>query len=424
MQFFIPLFDSPQYLLQGNPQVNQSITELTVTSISDAGLSYELACEWLYEQRHSENNYKAYRSELTTFLLWCFYVEKISPAEVTRKSMGRYIDFCQRPPEALINYYNVAQFKQDKASGERFINNKWKPFRGKKDNNQALPYQLSDNALKTKIAILSAFYGYLLAEEYCERNPAQMWLCHSRFAHSSKYQLSNEDINQLAFTPLQWSYILESTTELARSNPQKHQRSLFLLKLMYACYLRVSEVAARPGYSPMMSQFQLDQTTGSWRFNIPASKGGKARAVTVSDQLLEALKEYRIALAMAPLPGPFEQSPLFVRHRAAGRGRDVGVLNANLGIRQLREDIHYLLEQGALLAQADGFNDDAEHIRSLTCHNIRHTGITHDINIYGRPLSHVQADAGHQSIDTTSGYLHTSFEERQQSAKRKQFDVL
>ncbi len=41
-------------------------------------------------------------------------------------------------------------------------------------------------------------------------------------------------------------------------------------------------------------------------------------------------------------------------------------------------------------------------MRNLTPHSIRHTGITHDINLNGRPLSHVQADAGHDSIDTTS----------------------
>lgn len=57
-------------------------------------------------------------------------------------------------------------------------------------------------------------------------------------------------------------------------------------------------------------------------------------------------------------------------------------------------------------------------------HAIRHTGITHDINLHGRPLSHVQADAGHDSIDTTSKYLHTSNSERHESAQQKPLDRL
>ena len=42
----------------------------------------------------------------------------------------------------------------------------------------------------------------------------------------------------------------------------------------------------------------------------------------------------------------------------------------------------------------------------------------------GGPLSHVQADAGHDSIDTTSKYLHTSNSERHESAQQKPLDRL
>ncbi|MFE8730961.1 site-specific integrase, partial [Aeromonas hydrophila] len=45
-------------------------------------------------------------------------------------------------------------------------------------------------------------------------------------------------------------------------------------------------------------------------------------------------------------------------------------------------------------------------------------------NLNGRPLSHVQADAGHDSIDTTSKYLHTSQSERHESAQQKPLDRL
>ena len=144
----------------------------------------------------------------------------------------------------------------------------------------------------------------------------------------------------------------------------------------------------------------------------------------MSKQLLDALQRYRRFLQLTPLPTPNEKTPLFVRHRAAGRGRDSGLLNANLGIRQLREQIYILIEQAAKLAEADGFKQDANEIRQLTPHSIRHTGISHDINLVGRPLSHVQADAGHDSIDTTSQYLHTSRVERHQSAEHKPLDHL
>ncbi|MGE6383949.1 tyrosine-type recombinase/integrase [Shewanella baltica] len=421
----IPLFDSFEFIQVGNSVVNQYITQISMKKVADAGLVIEHASDWLFEQKHNENNYKAYRSELTTFLHWCFDVVSMSPIEVTRKDMSHYVDYCQAPPIALIGYFNVPQFKFDKMHDERVPNPQWRPFVGKKRLGQIQPYALSDNALKTKMAILSSFYSYLTSEEYCERNPAQIWLNHSRFAANRQYQRqSHEEENSLAFTELQWSYIMATVTALAEASPELHQRSLFLISLIYCCYLRISDVSARAGYSPVMDQFKHNQQTGIWSFHIPLSKGGKRRSVAISKALLDALVKYRQFLGLADYPAPNENHPLFVRHKAAGRGRDVGILNANLGIRQVRDEIQSIINLAAESIEADGFAQDGAQMRKLTAHNIRHTGITHDININRRPLSHVQADAGHESIDTTSQYLHTSQIERHESAFNKPIDHL
>lgn len=421
----IPLFDSVEFIQDGNCIVNQYITQISLSKVVDAGLVMEHATDWLFEQKHSENNYKAYRSELTTFLHWCFDVVSMSPTEVMRKDMSRYVDYCLNPPVELIGYFNVPQFKFDQQLGERIPNPLWKPFVGKKYLGQIQPYRLSDNALKTKIAILSSFYSYLMGEEYCERNPAQIWLNHSRFALTRRYQSrTDEEENSLEFTELQWSYIMTTVTTLAEESPELHQRSLFLISLIYSCYLRISDVSARAGYSPVMGQFRQNHQTGIWSFHIPLSKGGKKRSVAISKALLGALVTYRRYLSLTDYPSQNERHPLFVRHRAAGRGRDVGLLNANLGIRQVRDEIQNIINLAADNAQTDGFIHDAQQMRKLTAHNIRHTGITHDININRRPLSHVQADAGHESIDTTSQYLHTTQTERHESALNKPLDHL
>ena len=414
----MPLFDSLLHLEGGNPQVNQYLANLSMGDVPDAGLVYELAVDWLLEQRHSENNYKTYRSELTTFLHWSFGEMAISPKDLTRRIMMRYLDYCQAPPPALIAYRNVAQFVFDKEWGERLPNPQWRPFLGKRELGIELPYRLSDQAMKTKLAILSAFFQFLVQEEYMDRNPALL-------LQRVKKPLHQETDEQTqAFTELQWSYVMQAAEQLASKNPTQHERSRFLICLMYACYLRISEVAARPGFSPVMDQFRRDGKTGVWGYYIPRSKGGKRRTVAVSQALLDALKRYRTFLGLSPLPTPNEQTPLFVRHKAAAHGRQQGELNANLGIRQLRELVMAVLEQAAALAEQDGFAQDAAEMRNLTPHSIRHTGITHDINLNGRPLSHVQADAGHDSIDTTSKYLHTGNSERHESASHKPLDHL
>ncbi|WP_153913786.1 tyrosine-type recombinase/integrase [Shewanella sp. TC10] len=418
-----PLFDSPDFILSGNSIVNQYITSISIQKVADAGLIIEHTSDWLFEQRHSENNYKAYRSELTTFLHWCFDVACLSPKDVTRKDIARYVNYCENPPKELIGYFNVAQFKLDKPSGERYPNPNWRPFVGKKKLGKEIAYTLSDNALKTKIAIISSFYGYLNSEEYTERNPAQLWLKYSRFAINRKYK-KNDDDNNHAFTKLQWSYVVSTVTDLAVKEPNKHQRSLFLINILYSCYLRISEISGRAGYSPMMSQFRKDAHNGIWYFYVPFSKSGKARSIAISSSLLDGLKKYRQYLGLPELPSLNEEHPIFIRHKPAAHGRDSGVLNANLGIRQIRDEIETIINLAADSALEDGFVQDSELMRKLTAHNIRHTGITHDININQRPLSHVQADAGHESIDTTSQYLHTTQTERHQSAANKPLDHL
>ncbi|MGU5530519.1 tyrosine-type recombinase/integrase [Aeromonas caviae] len=414
----MPLFDSVDHLEAGNPQVNQYLATLSLGKVPDAGIVYELAVDWLLEQRHSENNYKTYRSELTTFLHWCFCEVAISPRDLTRRIMMRYLDYCQAPPSGLIAYRNVAQFVLDKEWGERLPNPLWRPFLGKRELGRELPYRLSEQAMKTKLAILSAFFQFLIQEEYMDRNPA---LLLQRVKRAGP-QEAGEDAQ--SFTELQWSYVMQAAEQLAAECPAQHERSRFLICLMYACYLRISEVAARPGFSPVMGQFRRDAKTGVWGYDIPRSKGGKRRTVAVSQALLETLARYRTFLGLSPLPAPGEQTPLFVRHKAAAHGREQGELNANLGIRQLRDLVMAVFEQAASLAEQDGFDQDAAEMRTLTPHSIRHTGITHDINLHGRPLSHVQADAGHDSIDTTSKYLHTGNRERHESASRKPLDHL
>ncbi|WP_394205994.1 tyrosine-type recombinase/integrase [Shewanella waksmanii] len=419
----MPLFESGTTILTGNQTVNDYITQISINHVSDAGLVYQCCCELLFCQKDNENSYKSYRSELTTFLHWCFQVAKISPVAIKRQQISQYVDYCLNPPLALIGYFNVPQFvKFDGLS--KVPNPKWKPFIGKKVNGKTEPYQLSDNALKTKLAILSSFYNYLIGEDVTERNPAQAWLNHSRFSNRAKHKIDQNEVNQMAFTELQWSYIVAGAKQLAAEDPLTHQRSLFLIQLVYSCYLRVSDVSARAGYSPVMAQFVLNKHSGIWQFYLPQSKGHKARYVSVSKALLAALSTYRGHLGLKPLPDSNDKTPLFVRHKAAGRGRDTGVINANLGVRQVRDILENIIEHGAKCAENDGLFDDAQQMRKLTAHNIRHTGITHDINIYQRPLSHVQADAGHESIDTTSQYLHTLSSEIAASSANRPIDAL
>ena len=421
----MPLFDAPERMDEPNVFVNEYITRIATKNVSDAGLIYEHAWEWLVENRYSPNNFKSYRSEITPFLHWCFEVQEMSLLDVKRSHLSQYIDWCISPPRDLVSTFNSPQFIDCKETGCRRPNPQWRPFTGKKLPSGEVKYTLSNNALSTKLAILSTFFSYLINEEVMERNPAMMLMKSGRFKHQSQSSASGEDDESVkSFSELQWSYVIDTATRMADEDPDENERTLFMLSLMYSCYLRISEVSARPGYSPVMSQFRRDPKTGVWGFFIPESKGGKRRTVAVSKALLNALGRYRRFLGLEHLPYPNEQTPLFVRHRKGSHGRDSGLLNANLGDRQIREIIYAIFEAAAASAENDGFALDAAEMRAMSPHSLRHTGISHDINLHRRPLSHVQADAGHDSIDTTSRYLHTTRTERHESAANKPINSL
>ena len=425
----IPLFGSIDTLYSPNVFINEHIAKITINVVEDAGELYEHALDWLSEQKTQYNNFKSYRAELNSFLHWCWMVQGIPVSEVSRSYMRKYMEWCENPPEELIGTYNAAQFIMNKGIGQIVPNQNWRLFRKQAPKGSGLDitevkYNLSEGAIHTKLSILSMFFQYLNAEEYSLANPAATILKFGKYKNKSQSNTSNEDDENLKFfTVLQWSYVIDTVEEMALNDPETHERTLFLIKLLYGTFCRISEISARPGYAPIMSQFKRDKKTGLLGFYIPRSKGGKRRTVSVPEELKEALVRYRRFRELSDMPGPNESAPLFIRHKAGSHGRDAGTLNANLGIRQIREIIQGVLDKTAERFESHGLFEDAAEIRVLTVHSIRHSGISHDI-AQGRPLTHVQADAGHGSIDITSRYIHTSREERHESARYKKLNPL
>jgi site-specific recombinase XerD len=421
----LPFFDTLSRINESNGFINESITNIVIGHVKDAGETYEHALSFLLENTHAENKFKTYRAELTSFFIWAFNIEGISLSKVQRPHIAKYIEWAKNPPKEFIGTSQVAQFILIKSAGVYAPNPKWRPFVKRAPKNSHIesidiPYNLSPVAIQNKLSCLSSFFYYLNDVEYCDTNPAALFM---RRKLIGKLAIASKSDNEIkALSKLQWSYVYSTAQDLTKEDP-KYERTLFLLSLMYSCYLRISEVSARPGFSPVMSQFTINPQDNSWSFFVPQSKGGKSGKVMVSNELLNALKRYRLHLGMTELPSRTEVSPLFVRHVKGKTGRDSGIINANLGIRQVRSELEYVFQCASDKLLADNLEIDADEVKNSSAHTIRHTGITHDIE-NGRPLSHVQKDARHNSIETTSQYIGIRTAERYQSAINKELDEL
>jgi hypothetical protein len=51
---------------------------------------------------------------------------------------------------------------------------------------------------------------------------------------------------------------------MARDNPELHERTLFIMNILYAMYLRISELAATHRWTPQMGHFYRDMDSNWW----------------------------------------------------------------------------------------------------------------------------------------------------------------
>ncbi len=393
-----PIFDGLQELLSG---------EYYCPSLSaEEKVVYEHAKSFLLSYRGSLDTFNSYRREIERYLQWCQLIANKCVTEIRREDFENFLTFCQDPPESWIAVRVEKRFIIQE--GLRMPNPAWKPFvvkitksatknglSPKKEN-----YQLSEKAFKSLFAIISSFYNFLIQEEVTSSNPVLLIRQKSRYVR--KHQ-SAPPIRRLS--ELQWGYVIETAEIMANENPQ-HNRTLFMMNLLYGMYLRISELAATPRWTPTMGDFHRD-SEGRWWF-LTVGKGNKERKITVSPVMLQALKNYRQSQGFSSLPSPQEQTPLLSKHND---GKSI------VSTRYIREMVQVCFDRAVDRLRDDSQHEEAEQLMAATVHWLRHTGISEDVKI--RPREHVRDDAGHSSGSITDKYIDVELHKRHESARQK-----
>lgn len=393
-----------------------TLEQLTSDAFARSDLSTEQqndyfhACQFLRMYRGSEATFNAYRREIERFLQWCWWVVHKSLSTIKRTDIEEFVEFCQKPPHAWIGVKHVSRFLE--RDGKRIVNPEWRPFvatvskvaHSRGEQPERKKYGLSQKALQALFAIIGSFYNYLIQENYVEANPVTQIRQKSKFLR--KYQ-TQSIIRRLSET--QWVYVIETVEIMAQNQAELHERSLFIMKALYGMYLRISELAASKRWEPQMGHFKKDQD-GNWWFTT-VGKGNKQRIISVSDDMLAALKHYREHLNLPPLPYPGETTVLLRKKRGQG------AINST---RQIRVIVQKCFDQAITRLLQDNLADEAEQLRAATVHWLRHTGISDDVK--HRPREHVRDDAGHSSSAITDKYIDIELRERHASARKKKIN--
>lgn len=398
----IPLFDTISELLQQTLPNN--------ITLPFAENDFKILKNFLLQYTGSNDTCIAYRRECERLAQWSWFVAGKSLIELRRIDIENYIGFCQKPPSSWIGTKKVSRFID--RDGKRIPNPDWRLFvlatkkcvvkNGVEPN--VKPYHFSQKALQSLFISISSFYNYLIREGLSEINPIAQLRQKSKFIRK---QQTKRQIRRL--TSLQWEFVIETAEQMANSNHDKYERTLFIMSALYLMYLRISELTITSRWEPQMGHFYQDSQENWWFKTV--GKGNKERDITVSEAMLKALARYRHYRGLSPtLPIAGETTPLI--HKLIGQG---GVEST----RQIRMLVQECFDNAVKKMIEEGFKDEAEALSEATVHWLRHTGISDDLNKRNRPIVHVRDDAGHTTSATTDLYNDAELQARHSSGKKK-----
>ncbi len=392
----LALFDAVEYLDETIP--------VNIKSDHD----FQFSTQFLQSYKGSKATFNTYRREVERLIQWTWFVRNKTLREIKRQDIEDYIEFCQKPPRTWIGVKKPPRFILQE--GQRRQNPEWRPFNvtvSKSANRAGVEpdpklFEFSNAAIKDLLAVLSTFYNFLIAEDYTEINPILQIRQKSRFVQKS--QANIKQIRRLS--ELQWRYVINTAERLAETNPELHQRTLFMMNALFGMYLRISELVSSERWSPKMCDFYRDQYNNWWFVTV--GKGNKKRQIAVSNAMLKALKQWRKYLGLSPLPSPADQSPLLPKSKGHGP------ITSTTYVRRL---VQLCFDEASDLLKADNQTEEADALLDVTVHWLRHTGISEDVKI--RPREHVRDDAGHSSSAITDHYIDIELKARHRSAKTK-----
>lgn len=357
----------------------------------------------------SEHTYARFRNETERFLLWLFLLAK-KPIDACRKAdILDYADFLWHPPEAWVGLNNADRFVLH--NGIYQPNSKWQPFRlvlpkaqqaalnAKQNAPDKKKYRPSQQTLTASFTAVVALYKYLMGEELCYGNPAQI------AKGDCRYFIKDAQVKEVRrLSSEQWDYVLEAAEEMAASD-SLYERSLFVVATLKTLFLRISELSERPGWLPMMSHFWQDEY-GNWWLKV-FGKGRKLRDVSVPDSYLPYLKRYRTYRALPALPASGDTAPIVEKIRGQG----------GMTARHLARLVKEVLEQAYRRMRAREGEEKALKLKEASTHWLRHTGASMEVE-RGRALKDLSEDLGHASMATTDTiYVQSETQKRAASGK-------
>jgi integrase len=318
----------------------------------------------------SPNTLRAYAKESMRFLLWLRFTQPgqaaLLPA-ANPKTISAYMDFVTRGGTLPASFLQQMKWPRKRP-----------PFSGKPLSNASRAHILT--ILQQMFAVLSHVEGEG-GMPYCRFNPMRGKRAFGSAALQNQFNPTERGLSFAA-----WECVMSVIAD-AGDDPVRI-RERWVILLLYYAFLRREEA----------SRLRMGDFTASksgWLLRVHG-KGGSTRQIIASRALMEELVAYRKHLGLPPMPSADEDAPAI----ASLRQRHTPVSPA-LIYAMCRQ----VFTQAAEIAKARGLLEDAAALAQASPHWLRHTGISHAMELGVEPR-YVQAQARHSSLAITALYDH------------------
>lgn len=340
---------------------------------------------WLARFADTKTTFDNYRKEAERLFLWAVFQLGKPVSSLTHEDFLVYQRFLL-DPQPRDKWVASGGKKHPRADP------RWRPFYG----------PLSPASQRQAMVILNVMFAWLVEAGYLAGNPLSLSRHRARKAKPRITRYLDPELWQEVK-----AYIAGMPKESDRQRAH-YFRVRWLFTLLYLGGLRISEVAE----NTMGSFFCRRDRDGEERWWLEIlGKGDKERLVPATNEMMVELARYRREMGLPPYPSPNENTPLAL---PIGKSREPltrAALHAAVK-KVFGGAAHRLRERG------EEYVSRAELLERASAHWLRHTAGSHmaDQQI---DLRLVRDNLGHESLSTTSQYLHIDDDRRHKETEQK-----
>lgn len=368
--------------LDGSQGINRAVGKPAQISATN---DLEAIHSWLARFVDTKTTFDTYRKEAERLYLWAVFQLGKPLSSLSHEDFLVYQRFLS-DPQPLDRW--VASTRKKYARGDP----RWRPFYG----------PLSPSSQRQAMIILNVLFSWLVEAGYLAGNPLSLSRHRARRAKPRVTRYLDRGL---------WQEVTAYIEGLPKESDRERDhyfRIRWLFTLLYLGGLRISEVVE----NSMGDFFSRRDRDGEERWWLEVmGKGAKERLVPATQEMMIELTRYRREKGLPPYPESGEKTPLVL---------PIGKSHEPL----TRGALHVIVKRvfmGAadrLRQRGDDYAARAKLLADASAHWLRHTAGSHMAD-KAIDLRLVRDNLGHESLTTTSQYLHMDDERRHQETEEK-----